>query len=207
MDKLTSEAKDFYLVSSFGGCGTTFLIDFISKYKKTNDRSRGGADWLKHTKNPPKLSFIKKAIYIFDKPENTIVYHFSKRDRSFIFWPIHHCRNMEGDWSKISAGWDLGDYLSNGKDLFMFENHFDNWLNSKDRSYQIMFVKYEKMWDHLPEVFDFLEIDKEEIKNFPPKKQRKTNWKTESNKNQEMISKMYGNFSQRIDSFDDIKIV
>src|SRR5574343_385370 len=129
------EKRDFFLISSFGGCGTTFLINFVSNYKKTNDSS--DKDGLKHIKSPPDLSFIKKALYLFSDPKNAVVYHFSKINQGFPFWPINHCRNMGGDWAKMKVNWNLRDYLNNKEDLFKIEVNFNNWLSSKENKYNI----------------------------------------------------------------------
>lgn len=207
-DRSEHGPNHFILVNSFGGVATTALIDFFSKYKKVNDVDN--RDGLKHRRTPPNLSFISRAIYIFGNPLDSIVYHFNVRERNKEkswggAWVKKHCKNMQGEWYEFSQEWDLDDYVGNGKDLFKMKEHFDNWEQAKV-NYPIMFIRYETMWEHLDEIFDFLGISKEKIKNFPQKRKRRGDWRKLPEKTKKKLLEMYGSFAEEIEKFDDIGI-
>lgn len=207
LKKITS-SNDFILINSFGGVATTVLIDFFGKHKKVNDiRNRDG---LKHRKTPPNLSFVSRAVYIFGNPLNSIVYHFYVRERYKEkswgkMWAKKHCKNMRGEWYEFNQEWDLDDYLGNGKDLFKMKEHFDNWKRAKV-NYPIMFVRYETMWEHLDEIFDFLDISKEKIKNFPQRRKRRSDWRKLPEKTKNKLLEIYGGFAKEIEKLDNIWI-
>ena len=53
------------------------------------------------------------------------------------------------------------------------KNIFNNWINN-EVDYEIAFVDYEKMWDELPCIVDFLNLDREAIDTFSSFKKRKS---------------------------------
>lgn len=196
------DPEDFVLISSFGGCGTTFLINFFEKYFNTNHP--GNRDGLKHRPYPPKLSFIKKAIYVFGDPVNSVIYHFRKRSEYGI-WAYAHCRNMGGDWADLDRSWDLRDFLYNGEDLFKMSGHLSGWLNSK-ANYPIMFVRYENIWDHLGEIFDFLRLPLSEIDKFPKKITRACDWEKLPPDLKNRALKIYAGLRHDIENLEDVFI-
>ena len=59
-------------------------------------------------------------------------------------------------------------------DPFGFEYSFDRWTNPDDRGYPTLVVKYETMWNNLPAIAEFLELDEYSfIAGFPKKRERK----------------------------------
>jgi hypothetical protein len=162
---------------------------------------------LKHSPSPPKITFIKKAVYLYSNPLNAIVYHFNQRIIGTNFWHIRHCRNMGSDWQKMGMEWDLVDYLNNEEDIFQFENHFNAWSKKNNVDYPIMLVKYEKIWDNLEKIFKFLDIPISEIGKFPKKIKRGSDWRKLPKITKLNLIKMYGKFAKRLKRFPDIKII
>ncbi len=115
---------------------------------------------------------------------------------------LHNYPNLE----PINRSCTLNEYLEKGIDKLKLEEHFYNWVNAK-ASYPIMLIKYETMWDHLPEIFNYLEIPSSEIKKFPKKKNRHSNFKDIPKDIEKKLYKMYGELSNTISGFDEIKIV
>ena len=97
-------------------------------------------------------------------------------------------------------------YLEEGIDRLKLGAHFENWNNSRV-TYPIMLVKYESIWENLPEIFDYLEIPKSEIGNFPPPQNRNSDWNLLSEDLKDLFFNMYGDLQEKIMNFDDIKII
>lgn len=128
-----------FLICSFGGVGTTFFINFVKKYKKTN--SPADRDGFKHQKHPPKkFKHAFKAIYIFGDPFNALISIFNRNFQREQLRKISKPKIKKFEDKIVN----LLSYLNNGKDLFRFENHFDCWAKSKVR-YPILFIKYENI--------------------------------------------------------------
>lgn len=201
---MSQEDKKSILISSFGGCGTTMLMKFLSKYNKYDVIEN---DKLKHYPKPPNLSFVKKAVYIFGNPFDTVCSHF-RRKSEYYLWPTNHCRNMCGKWSEISPSWELKDYLDNNEDLFLMEEQFDNWTNPKKNiQYLILLVRYEKLWENLDKIFRFLEIPLEHIDRFPKKEKRKSSYINLPKLQQEKLNQIYGKLYEKIKKHPDIRII
>ena len=67
----------------------------------------------------------------------------------------------------------LDTYATEGIDKFQFENHFLNW-SERYSQYPVLFIRYEKIWDHLDELLEFAGIPIEEKRLFPERKERKS---------------------------------
>ena len=70
-----------------------------------------------------------------------------------------------------------------------------------------MIIKYETLWDHLDELFEFLDIPKEKIKNFPKKIKRNINWKDQPEEIKNKLYNIYKNINEQIKEFPEIKII
>jgi hypothetical protein len=59
-------------------------------------------------------------------------------------------------------------------DPFGFESSFDAWTASGNKEYPVLVVRYETMWDNLPAIAEFLELDVDSfVTGFPKKRKRK----------------------------------
>jgi hypothetical protein len=192
------------IVCSYGGAGTTFFMQFLEQYKKVN--SPVNKDGLKHIDRPPSLTNLSnfKALYMFGDPLNALISLFQRNYQS----PHSHKLLVNyPDIKPISRNCTLADYLEEGVDKFKLEQHFDNWVNAK-KTYPIMFVKYEKMWENLEEIFDFLEIPFSCIKQLKKiRKSRNSNSQVLSKEMKDKLYSMYGKFAQKVSNYDDIKII
>jgi len=162
-----------YLVVSYGGVGTYMMMDVIGKNNFLKIPETSGI-WQKeyhHIKCPPKtFGEPVKVIYIYGDPYNALISHFRRRC-ILKEWARNHCKNMHGEWWKLNTDWELLDYLKNGEDLFKFEEHFDNWVNIKDKDYDVMVLKYEFVKKYENVVLSYL--DSENPINY---KERLSNW-------------------------------
>ena len=83
---------------------------------------------------------------------------------------------------------------------------FHNWIVPTS-AYPVLLVRYEKLWDHLPELAEFLGIPVGEMKDFPPYHKRETSWLNEPEDIRNRLFRIYGGLAEEINNFDDIKLV
>jgi len=143
------------LVNSYGGTGTTLLIDHLREFKVplifdgTEATSEGKIfkhvlipvpnDCLgkKHENGKPMK--ITKAIYLYANPVDAIKTFYRKRqyqiDNGIIqngssgSWVTLHCFNIMGDHEKLLPQWNIGEYASEHVDHLFLESHFCQWAN------------------------------------------------------------------------------
>ena len=149
------QPTDYRLVST-GGVGSCAVEEWArDKLTRTQD----GVRWSAHTRSPVIASDKPvKVLYIFGNPYNQLL---SFHRRGFLRSPYLHCQHVSGDVGGISQEleWSLDTYLANGRGYLNLKEHFLGWMTHSQRTYQIMFVKYENMPDHIQELSDWFGID------------------------------------------------
>lgn len=158
------------VVGSYGGVGTTFFLDFVSQFKKTNHPQ--DEDKIKHLGMPP-VSFNKdiRCVYIYGDPIEAATSLFGRGMHNYQSKKLQRDQNAVNQ--AIPLDLSLEDYAKAGIDKFQFRRHFYNWY----KDYLIhptLFIRYEKIWDHKEEIFEFLNLPMSELDNFPEKKQRRS---------------------------------
>ena len=157
------------LVASYGGVGTTFLIEFLSQFRVTNDRHDG--DNLKHLPMPPvSLNHRFRCVYVFGDPVVAAASLF-QRD-------MQHAQSVKllqhrRDLSPIPDGMALEAYARAGADRFHFRAHFKNW-HERYCVHPTLFLRHETLWDNLDALSEFLGLPDEAIDAFPEKRERNT---------------------------------
>lgn len=145
-----------YLICSGGRVGTTMLIDWLSKYKKTNNRK--DKDRLKHLTKPIQSKKIERCVYLYTrKPEEQAV-SLVKR-----FWN-KQVKKLTGQTISLSTPGGLKQY---GYDVFNFEGIFKNWWFAEELNYPVAFVNYDTLWQHLGDLTSFLKLNPQVLINFP----------------------------------------
>lgn len=190
------------IVASYGGVGTTFLVEFLSKFKNINRAD--DSDGIKHSILPP-ISRDKKMkfLYIYGDPQLAAISLFRRN-----FHHVHSTKIL-GFANKrirpIPRNMTLDDYANNGVDKFLFREHFYNWY-SKYLVHPTFFIKYDKLHENIEALFEFLEIPKEYINDFPKFKKRSSSINDVSPETQNKIYNMYGDFNNEIKSLSDYEI-
>jgi hypothetical protein len=205
------------IVSSFGGVASKNFLSGVSQGRNLDEVRVCHT----HMRTPPKeIPDGTRVVYIFGDPLNAVISFFNRRfylhsghgyiaqptRTSRTDWAYEHCKKIQGDFSRFSSEWDLEDYLSQGEDLFGLEEHFDNWITAQV-DYHIMLIRHETLWDHLTEIFDFLNLPHSEIEKFPPCKKRSSNWQDEPKHIQKKLFEVYGKLYNKIIEHPDIKII
>ena len=95
------------------------------------------------------------------------------------------------------------DYLRGGVDLINYEQFFDNYVSKGiNRNYNIIAVNVHKLWSHLSEFFDILNIPNTDIESFPHERTREREKEI-----QEHLDDIYAHFNQRIDEMKPIAVI
>lgn len=190
------------VVASYGGVGTTFLLSFLSEYKKTNDPD--DLDGFKHLALPP-LSFNPniRYIYVYGDPVMAAFSLFRRKIQK------HQSKKLQ-KWIKpfdrpIPKKMPIEAYASIGKDKLYFEQHFYNWYQTYLRGVPTLFVRYESIFENAQKIIDFLGLPSESITKFPEKKGRtisKNDIDPEIIRNLESI---YGGFAAKLSELEDVE--
>lgn len=185
------------IIYSFGGCGTRTLYEFIKKYKKVNGPVDVHRGFIKY-KYPQ-----DKVIYLYGNPMEAVMsfYNRHQKDGRFVF---EHSRNLN---IPVVQSNTLSGYIQKGEDQFKLENHFDRYIKKSKsfRFFSIMYIKYEYMWENLPEILKYTGLH-DKIDNFPQKKNRQSKLNTLSDFEYEKLYKIYENLILKMEKLPPVII-
>jgi hypothetical protein len=171
---------DQFVVATYGGSGSKTLVRGI-----LNQPPPGSSPinlvrrHHSHQRVPaPTVPEGKKIIYVYGDPAHAIASFFRRAanedpddphpgHRNFL---ARHCRNIEGDVDQLTVGYSLEDFLRGDRDPFALAEHFHCWITAQV-PYPILFVRYEALWEHVEEIFDFVGVPPAEAASFPEKRQ------------------------------------
>src|SRR4051812_1073782 len=204
------------LVSSFGGVGSKCLVKGLLQTADEKILNQAHT----HLRLPPGKDVLdgRKMIYMFGDPYNAVVSFFNRRKMRTRahgfdgrggggdpFWVVKHCRNIGGKHAAMNPNWELMDYLKNGVDLLEIEQHFDNWVQARTE-YPILFLRYETMWDHLQDIYNFVGLPQSDIARFPAQQPRGSSWQEQPESLKLGLAKMCGALHKRIMNAADVWI-
>ena len=202
--------------TSFGGCGTLLIRSFLRAEGVPTLPWHAARDW-QYLRRPPLSSRqgdrfsprIHKAIYLFGDPREAILTVFNSASQAA---HIERMTCQDSPWptewraDASQPTWTLASYLKLGQDLYRMSEHLDNWLYSpaEYRDYPILLLRYETLWECLPQLFDYLEIPKHRMAVFPPKNAFKTRLEKAPSSIRQLLDTVYGSLTQRIETLPDI---
>jgi len=188
--------SNLYYLISHGGCGTHAYLDLM--YKCGKARPPG---WKSHRRDPNiEITTPGRMVYLYGDPYDAML----SFDRRGFFEHESHCRNISGDAAGMGRLRDksLLGFLRNGIEYFDIANHVRGWMNYSARSYDIMFVKYERLAYLIPDILDYLDIPSECQKHFQwvP---RQSKWQNASPEIQQRLESMFGEYREWWMGLDD----
>jgi hypothetical protein len=204
---------DIY-INSFGSCGSKYLATHLCQF--TNSKQL--AKMHLHERNPAQCVQENKSkiIFLFTDPISAVKSFFWRQQKKTIqhgfypterpgdmAWPHKHCVNLSGDFQSLQANWTLRDFLLNGKDLFCLTEFVMNWVNHRE-NIQVMFLKYETMWQHVVEISQFIELKPDEILSLGKQFPRTSDEWAIDNIEERLLNELYGDLADKISSFDDV---
>lgn len=190
-------------VTSFGGTGTTMLYKFLEKHDV--DIPSDHPNWRpwKHLPRTPEDSDVRdgfRAVYVFGNPMNAVLSVFR---RDYQRW---HIRNMREEVTEPkSPDWGLDEFLQETEDPFRMAQHFRGWTNA-DRSYPILGLKFDALWNHLPEFFAFAGLPTRCLDEFPERRERTSDWTEEEKSVRRGLQEFYGELWSEIQETPDFQI-
>ena len=205
---LNPKKEKLYFVCSYGGSGSKMLRGFLRNYGKT---------YHPHSKQPPaklthpekrkdlgEVNFVQKGKLVISNRAKVIYIFRNPIDALKSRYGIEHCKNVEGDWQELPPS--IEEYAVIGKDLFGLEIHFNNWTqeNEGQRDYSICCIRYETLWHHLKELFDYLEIPHRDLVQFPARKETK---RLIDEKTENLLKLMYQPLIDKMDAFPEFSII
>lgn len=187
-------------VVSFGGVGTTFFLNFISHFFRTNNAN--DLDGLKHLPSPPEgITSKTKIIYMYGNPQHAVTSLFRRN--------IHHYQHKKlrtkTNEEIIDNNMTLQEYAALGVDKFKLRGHFYNWYNYRFDC-PVAFVKYETIFENIDKIIDFVGLPGYLIRFFPKKKKRNSGTKDLPTNVKKQLDGMYGKLSEEFDRLAGVEI-
>jgi hypothetical protein len=193
-----------FQVTSFGGTGTTMLYEFLEEHEVDIPADHSNWKPWKHLPTPPGDDEVKdgfRAVYVFGNPMDAVLSVFR---RDYQRW---HVRNMREDISEpASADWGFDEFLEGTEDPFRMEKHFHEWTEA-NRAYPILCLKFDALWEHLPEFFAFAGLPSQFIDDFPKRRERHSDWTEQSPDIRRRLEGRYGALADEIESFPEVRII
>ena len=190
------------LVVSYGGVGTTTIIDFLSGYIRTN--SKGDEDGYKHLPLPP-ISFRKdvRFVYIFGDPVEAAVSLFR---RGYQRRQSKMLQRWSGDFSPIPTSMSIDEYLDQGVDLLRFQTHFLNWHDRYLSCVPTLFLKYETLFEDAAILGEFLGLPQEALNDYPKRRPREAESREISRSLIARADEIYGEFGRYLSELPDHEV-
>ncbi len=167
------------IVASYGGAGTTMLLDFLAKHTKVNNLN-SFVDGIKHidTPNHPVLNHyqVRRAIYLVSDPRLAALSLFRRGYAQPMMAKLKSRHTTVEEYKRIAKEnqpnvKDLADFLAQGEDLFGFKSHWQQW--KEDASpFPVLFVNYDALHDSIDQILDFLGLPASLKGSFPPREHR-----------------------------------
>jgi hypothetical protein len=191
------------LICSMGGVGTTMMIEYMSKWIRTNRKHEIGG--VKHLMKPPTQVFLpRRAIFLFGTPFDPVLSLWKRKHLDGIPFFYYHFFNMHGNYG-LPSELELLDYLQSGKERFCFEEQIRNWLYT-ETPYPRICIRYENIWEHAEELIDFAGLPEEALATFPKYKKRSSDWKEEPEEVRHALVSMYKGLNDFVDSLDPFTV-
>ena len=170
---------DRFVVASHGGVASKTLIRGLLNHPARTVKFTLVPRHHTHRRRPNLyLPAEKKVIYLYGDPAHAIG-SFLRRELTpssvvepddshpgFAGFARAHCRHLGGEYQRISDGYSLDEFLSSPDDPFGLEDHFHRWTEARV-PYPILLVRYETLWAHLGEIYDFVGLPRAEAASFP----------------------------------------
>lgn len=203
-------------VTSFGGSGTTMLRNWLVEQGCSLPQEHDSGIW-KHLPVPPTLDTYQipagfRAIYLIGDPVESLLsvfhrsYHMwhAVRMQSHSRWPAQF---LLEDYP-VEPTWGLKEFLRLKQDCFGIHDHFAAWTTTpkRTREYPILVMKYDKIWEHQPELGEFLEFSKDQMASFPVRRERSHKDLT-LNKGRRSLSSLYGKLADTIEAYPDCMVI
>jgi hypothetical protein len=193
-------------VTSYGGTGTTMLYRFLEQHTAQVPQDHENWKPWKHLPEPPSDDNVDvgfRAVYLFGDPMDAVLSVFR---RDYQSWHVRNMNSHDEDWAGWDDDWHLEDYLSQGYDYFHMDHHFTNWTEA-DRDYPILLLRFDALWERMPEVFAYLGLPSRAMEHFPERRERNSDWSSQPSHIQRHLEHLYGDLKSRVDDTPDLHVI
>lgn len=217
-EDMNTRSRDLRLISSMGGTASTSLIGWCAGRTATNcpQNSEGlpapgpGANprGLKHRISPPRAddpylpsgAAIKGAVFLFDSPYRVVPSLFRRRIAE------GHAIAITGNDPGHHN--DLDAFAKAGTDSFGFHDQFHNWT-TVSAPYPRLIVRFDALWDFVPELLEFLEIDAVHARTFilDSRGLRRSSFEGMSPTQREALKAVYAELHARMLEYPDLNLI
>jgi hypothetical protein len=94
--------------------------------------------------------------------------------------------------------WGLDEFLQQSEDPFRMGKHFREWTHA-DRSYPILYLNFDALWEHLPGFFAFAGLPTRCLEEFPDRRERASDWTEEPTHIRKRLQVFYGDLRVQIE--------
>jgi hypothetical protein len=135
-----------WAIYSPGGCGTQYMRRYLTECYwdyRCNLIPETNAD--SHAPFCDRLvsrSRSQRTVYLFSDPYDAVISFFRRREKLGDHWVRAHSKHLGGAYQQLSAEYNLGQFLANGRDLLGLVENVQSWLNASLPT-PVIYVKYE----------------------------------------------------------------
>jgi len=198
-----SQIRHRVQITSFGGSGTTALHEHLLQ-AGVDVPTTPGSFPFKHQRVPHASNVVPpgfRVVYPFGDPRNAVVSVFRRGFQG------GHYRGMRLRKPTLEAEnhlVDLEHFLEGGVDEFEIEDHFDRWFNGTNRTYPVLFLKFDHLAQAWPAVCEFVGLGPDTP--CLPMRVRASEWTTLDAPQHERIDAMYGALARRLAALPPVEI-
>ncbi len=171
------------------------LLRFLDQHCNANYR---GSPYL-HLSSPPRLEQdTTKVLFLYADPVDVV---FSSFRRGLA--PNQSIRLGSKD---PSFPRNVESLAASGRDLLCLEEHFDAWMSPEARDYEILFVRYERLWDNLDAILQHIGLRADLAEHFPAKRKRNVR-KGDSPAVIAQLQEIYGPLTEKMQRLRDVELL
>jgi hypothetical protein len=189
-------------VTSFGGCGTTSLCDYLLVAGVDLPNTRDCFPF-KHMRFPPDPQDVPtgfRVVYLCGDPRNAVL-SFRRRWSLEATYGFLHLQQPPEETSPRLAS--LEAFLEAGVDELQLEDHLERWLR-REPGYPVLFVRFESLAEAWPTVREFVGLPAE----YPPieLKERSSDWRSLPQPLRSQIDSLYGDLARRMEDWPPVQV-
>ena len=198
-----SQVRHRVQVTSFGGSGTTALLDHL-RQGGVDVPATPGSFPFKHQRVPPAPDSVPpgfRVVYNFGDPRNAVESVFRRGFQG------GHYRGMRLRKPTPEAErhlTDLDHFLDAGVDEFELEDHFEQWFDRDARPYPVLFLRYEQLPEIWPTVCEFVGLPRGSA--CLAMRSRASEWTALEDTQRERIDAMYGRLARRLAALPPVEV-
>ncbi len=182
-----------FAIASGGGVATSMLGEFFGQRHTINAPS--DEDGFKHMPIPPvSLNPDFRYVFVFGDPVAATISLFR---RGYHALQSRKLQRGYRPYCWIPLSMTLEEYADQGEDRLFFERQFLNY-SERHLINPTLFLHYEKIWDNLDLLQDFLGVSSEEMSGFPPRRTRESDALEVSESTREKLRQIYRPFVERL---------